>query len=391
MGGKSSAPATPDYTAAANATAAGNLQQAQYQTQANRVNQVGPNGSLTYSQGPATFDSAGYDAAMNQYNAAMAHNGTSVVGDLLNKAGPAGVAPNRADFMKPSNQWTATQTLSPDQQALHDKQDAMSLQYANLGQQGLNVAGNILGNPMIDESKLAHMPQNAGTTTQDAMMQRLAPQQAREDAQMEAKLANQGIMPGSEAYNTAHTLQSQQHNDQQNQAALAGIQTDMQARNQGIANESSLMNQPINMINALRTGSQVTPQNFVNPAQQGQVQGPDLTGAMQGMYNANLGNVNAQNAQQAQNVGAGIGLGTLGYLAFASDRRLKHNIVKIGEREDGLNVYEFDYKPGFDLPQNRHIGVMADEVEKIYPDAVLTRPDGYKMVNYSRINHAIPE
>jgi len=48
MGGKSSAPAAPDYTAAAQATAAGNLAAAQTATAANRVNQVTPYGTLNY-------------------------------------------------------------------------------------------------------------------------------------------------------------------------------------------------------------------------------------------------------------------------------------------------------------------------------------------------------
>jgi hypothetical protein len=39
---------------------------------------------------------------------------------------------------------------------------------------------------------------------------------------------------------------------------------------------------------------------------QDQVNGADQTGAMQGMYNAQLGNVNAQNAQTAQNTQTGI-------------------------------------------------------------------------------------
>ena len=267
--GKSSSPPAPDYTAAANATAAGNLQQAQYQTAANRVNQYGPNGSLVYSQ---------------------------------------------ADPKDPNSQWSATQSLSPEQQKLQDAQNSMSLQYAGLGQQGLDYAKGALSNPQIDQSQLASMPQNAGMNTQQAMMARLAPQIQRENQQQDAKLANQGIMPGSEAYNTAQTQLAQQHNDQENQAALAGIQTDMQARNQGIANQSSIMNQPLNMINALRTGSQVAGQNYVNPPQQGAVAGADLNGATQGMYNAALGQTNANNANAAAQTQSGIGLATLGYL-----------------------------------------------------------------------------
>ena len=262
--GKSSAPPAPDYVGAANATAAGNLAAAQQTTAANRVNQVGPNGSLTYTQA------------------------------------------NPAD---PTSQWTATQTLSPAQQALQNIQSSLSQQYGNIAQSGLNGAASALSNPTIDQTQLAAMPQNAGTTTQDAMMARLAPQQAIQTKALDTQLANQGIQQGSEAWQNAKTQQGQQQNDQQNQAALHGIQVDMQARNQGIANQAAIINQPLNTINALRTGSQVAGQNYVNPAQQQGVAGPDLLGAANATGQYNQGLYNSQQAANAGMMGGLMGLG----------------------------------------------------------------------------------
>ena len=50
MSDSPSPPPAPDYAGAANATAAGNLEAAQYATKANRVNQYTPYGNLIYSQ-----------------------------------------------------------------------------------------------------------------------------------------------------------------------------------------------------------------------------------------------------------------------------------------------------------------------------------------------------
>jgi hypothetical protein len=50
LGPAPSAPAPPDYAAAARETAAGNISAAQTATAANRVNQVTPYGNLTYSE-----------------------------------------------------------------------------------------------------------------------------------------------------------------------------------------------------------------------------------------------------------------------------------------------------------------------------------------------------
>jgi hypothetical protein len=311
--GKQSPPPAPDYAAAAEKTGASNLAVAKYTTEANRVNQVGPNGSLTYSKStaPSTFDQAGYDSALSAYNSAKS------LQSVGNFGGAEISAPTREAFTKGGEDtWTATQNYSPEQQKLYDQQQQQSLDLGGLASQGIDFAKGLMSNPTIDESKLAQMPQNAGMSTQQAMMARLAPQQDRERAGMDTQLANQGIMQGSEAWKNAKTQQAQGFNDQQNQAALAGINVDMAARNQGIANQSAIMNQPLNMINALRTGSQVTPQSYVNAPQQATTAGADYLGAAQGLYNAQSGNVNAANAQSAGMMNGAMGAAAT-YAAYA--------------------------------------------------------------------------
>lgn len=63
-----------------------------------------------------------------------------------------------------------------------------------------------------------------------------------------------------------------------------------------------------------------------------------------------------------------------------SDRRLKRNIVKIGTTSAGLPVYSFNY---INSPVTQ-IGVMADEAEQMFPNAV-SEYKGYKVVNYLEI------
>lgn len=67
---------------------------------------------------------------------------------------------------------------------------------------------------------------------------------------------------------------------------------------------------------------------------------------------------------------------------FFSDRRLKHDIKKIGEADNGLPIYTFKYKG--DENHQTHVGFMADEVEKKNPDAVGLDPSGYKTVDYDK-------
>jgi len=76
----------------------------------------------------------------------------------------------------------------------------------------------------------------------------------------------------------------------------------------------------------------------------------------------------------------GAKVGTPGFGNIFSDQRLKRNITKIGTRPDGLGVYEFEYIWG----GGRQIGLMAQEVQGVYPDAV-GEAGGYLTVNYSKV------
>ena len=83
-------------------------------------------------------------------------------------------------------------------------------------------------------------------------------------------------------------------------------------------------------------------------------------------------------------ISAGIGaagmLGSAGIKA-ASDIRLKKNIIKLGIHKTlGIGLYTWDYLWG-----EKGAGVMAQELEKVMPQAVITMKNGYKAVNYSML------
>ncbi len=67
---------------------------------------------------------------------------------------------------------------------------------------------------------------------------------------------------------------------------------------------------------------------------------------------------------------------------FFSDRRLKHDVKRIGKTDDGLPIYSFKYKG--DEKEQTHVGFMADEVEQVKPEAVGVHPTGYKTVDYEK-------
>jgi hypothetical protein len=58
--------------------------------------------------------------------------------------------------------------------------------------------------------------------------------------------------------------------------------------------------------------------------------------------------------------------------------RLKHDIVLLGRLDDGLGYYRFVYNGG----RTAYVGVMAQEVWTVAPEAVTRGADGYMRVSY---------
>ena len=275
--------------------------------------------------------------------------------------------------------WSATQTLAPQQQALLDQQNKTSLGLSGLADRGLGYVDNALSHN-ITAGDLPANQVNPGQTGQDALMARFQPQMDQSRNALNAQMANQGIMQGSEAYNNAQRTQSQSENDLRSQAALNGISVGQNAQNQQFQLKSQIQNQPLNMLNAVRTGSQVSAPSFVNSPQQQTTAGADMMGAAQGQNTYNMGLYNSQVASNNSSNGlfGTLGSAAIGALKF-SDARLKTDIRRIGTHDSGIGIYSYIK---FGEPE---IGVLAHEVEQVMPHAVVTHSSGFKMVNYGAL------
>ena len=64
-----------------------------------------------------------------------------------------------------------------------------------------------------------------------------------------------------------------------------------------------------------------------------------------------------------------------------SDIALKHHVILLGHLDNGLGFYHFSYN-GSD---KAYVGVMAQEVQVVAPDAVIRGHDGYLRVHYDRL------
>jgi len=314
------APDAPDYAELAKQQAAAQIAINRQTTEANRPNQNTPWGSIEWTQGGGSpyFDQAGYDAAMKAYQAqAQQNQGRSITpyqpgwenigGSLYNLGGNGnitggggyGAAPNRAQFMRGSgdpDKWTSNMTLNPELQKILDNEFATK-------QQGYGELQNYLSN-INDPSRINAAPINPGQTAQDAIMARLNPTLNQREEADRTRLYNQGVRPGTEAWDNEMRNFNNSRNDAYSQAALHGIGLDTQARQNSLAEQAL----PMNAINSYLSGSSVPNPGFGNFAQQANAQAPDLMGAAQANYGNQLSSYNASQAQGGNMLGGLMGL-----------------------------------------------------------------------------------
>jgi len=137
--------------------------------------------------------------------------------------------------------------------------------------------------------------------------------------QLQAQLANQGLTPGSAAYNNAENLQAQQQNNAYVQAAGAATQ-------QGIGLQSNLFGQNLqnaqlgNSALAQEGNSALALNSGANPSLP-QFQGytaPNVLGTAQLGYNSALNQYNAQTGNYNSMLGGLFGLGNAGLTSYLS-------------------------------------------------------------------------
>jgi Chaperone of endosialidase len=188
-----------------------------------------------------------------------------------------------------------------------------------------------------------------------------------------------------------------------NAAAREHYFTDPASRRKDALTEMyTLRNQPINEISALLSGSQVQQPTFMETPRT-QIPTTDVAGLMNQNFNQQFANFQQQQQQTNQIIGGLFGAaGNIGRGIFAgggllaSDRKVKENIDRIGTvfvaeerpveepRRRKLPIYEYSYKGN----PARHVGPMAQDVEKVDPGAVRSI-GGIKHIDAPRVMGAI--
>ena len=427
LGGGSSAPAAPDYTGAAKEQAGASKEITNMQTWANRPNQYTPWGSQTWSPTSTIDPATGQKVTQwNQYTNLTPQAQSALNDQFALQSGRSALA---GSFMgRVADEYSKPFDYSNLPQMAQTPSVGNLQTQTNNYTPGLTTGFNF-GSP------LPQMDSSYRDTVANQLMSKMQPTHDYQTKQLETKLANQGLRPGSEAYNRAmNQLGNQQslerfnaldqsgneaqrlYNMQmqtaqqgynqnlgaaqfQNQALgqasaldLARMNAQNQAmgqqyglnqqaaqfqnqlRQQAIAEQAQRRGMSLNEMNALLSGQQVSMPSMPGFQAASKSDTPNLLGAMQSGYDAQLGGYNAQQASANSQLGS---LAQLGSAAFMfSDRRLKSNIKRVGTHDIGVGIYEYTM---MGIAQR---GVIAQEVQAVRPDLVKRHANGYLMVNY---------
>lgn len=315
----SSPPPAPNPTQTAAAQTQSNRDTAITQYGLNATNQVTPYGNLSYSQS-GTWD-----------------DGTP--------------------------RFTATQTLSPEEQALYNQYTESQKKLGAIGGRQIDKVGTILDTPFkLDNEATESRLMELGRKRLDPVLTQ------RRDA-LETKLYNQGLQPGTEAWNRAITLNDQGQNDAYNQLLLTG----RTQANQELLTER---NQPLNEITALMSGSQVQQPNFVNTPN-ASVAPTDVAGiTQQGYQNSLIPWQNEQQQQQAM-LGGLFGLGGTALGGWARGRFARPpGFAEGGRPPVGQPAIVGEEGPELFVP---------DQPGTVVPNRDLTRSDMYSHIRRSPI------
>ncbi len=226
----------------------------------------------------------------------------------------------------------------------------------------------------------------------------LDPVWAKERERLDQRLANQGLPTGSAGNESAADYERSQFEKSRASAyeqaaadalekgygqALSTRGQQFNEANQSFSQDVAQRQQNLNEIAQALGGSQLTPV--------GQAGSPvDVAGPYalnqaqrQQQYQGELAGYNAGVASNNSTMGGLFSLGAAAIPLF-SDRRLKRDVVALGEVMPGIGWYAFRYI--WDAKESPiRTGVMADEVERLYPEAVLLDASGFLMVDYGAL------
>lgn len=215
---------------------------------------------------------------------------------------------------------------------------------------------------------------------------RLDPMWKQREESQRTRLLNQGLVEGSEAYQQQMGELGRQRNDAYTSALAAAVaqgtaagdsvfRNNLAGRQSALSEMLRLRGQPMAEMQGLQ-GLMAMP--GFQGASAGQT--PNLFGAAQARYGADMGGWQAENQADADFWGNAIRLGMTAY--GMSDVRAKQDVTFLSrEVLPGVRLATWRYLPEYGDASVRYVGVIAQDLARVAPKYVLTGPDGLLRVH----------
>ena len=215
-------------------------------------------------------------------------------------------------------QFTATQTLSPEQQAIYDKTTGLQTSALDLGQQQVGAVTDALKTP-FDVSKAYALPTDQTAFRDQAygdLMSRFNTDYGNTQSQLDTKLRNQGLQPGTKAYDDQMMQLARTKTDAGQQAYiqagnLAGqnLSQAQTLHNSNLSDQQLQQSQPVQMLSTLMgQGGQVTQPTYA-PQNNATIANTDISGNALARYQGQMANYNQNLQSQNSMMGGLFGLG----------------------------------------------------------------------------------
>ncbi|MBQ9732073.1 MAG: tail fiber domain-containing protein [Alphaproteobacteria bacterium] len=244
--------------------------------------------------------------------------------------------------------------------------------YKNMANLGNQISSRLNNRPgyIYSVSGSQEDAQRAENATYRNAVNKINPQFAAMRRQLETKLQNQGLSVGSEAYQNAMNSLDQQQAGAYEQAAYDSISAGQNTYTNSLNNQIAAGN--------FQNSAQILPVNEILSLLQNSKSGYDVAMDKYDIASQSDKRIsdNRQYNNQAQTKAGWNALGSI--VSMFSDENLKQNITEVGRLYNGLPVYLYNYV-GDNTPR---IGLLAQEVIYINPDAVYIDSSGYLKVNY---------
>lgn len=218
--------------------------------------------------------------------------------------------------------YSNTINLSPNEQAILNNQEQNQIQQGNTATTALNNVQGLFNQPydlmnnvpkLLSQQDLQGDLKNAQDSLYHQQSQYLDPQFQQGEEQLKSQLQNQGLAPGSAAYDTAMKnfgLQKQQaYQSAMDQATSGGAAYQAQLSQTGLANQAQQgqlytqqYQEPLNLYSSLMSGTSPTLPQF-SGANTSSADSTNVLGAYNSQYQGQLNSANAAtgaaNSQQA--------------------------------------------------------------------------------------------